>query len=124
MQREGVVMARKVSLADKFATFAETFAPRIVGRYEGHEVRIAKLDGPFQWHGHAHDELFLLIEGKLDVEFRDRTEVMEAGDLLVIAAEEEHRPNARYGECKLLMLDPADSPNTGDHETATQAVEI
>ena len=116
-------MAAKVSLEEKFAGFSETYAPRIVGRYEGHEVRIAKLDGPFQWHCHTHDELFLLVEGTLDVDFRDRTEVMQAGDLLVIPAGEEHRPNARYGEAKLLMLDPTDAPNTGNPETATKAVE-
>ena len=116
-------MPQKVCLADKFAGFSETYAPRIVGRYEGHEVRIAKLDGPFQWHSHTHDELFLLVEGTLDVEFRDRTEVMQAGDLLIIPAGTEHRPNARHGEAQLMMLDPADSPNTGDHATATRAVE-
>ena len=113
----------KVSLAEKFATFSETYAPRIIGRYEGHEIRIARLDGPFQWHSHTHDEMFLLVEGTLDVEFRDRTEVMQPGELLVIRAGEEHRPNARHGEVKLLMLDPVDAPNTGDPETATKAVE-
>lgn len=113
----------KVTLADKFATFSEHWAPRIVGRYEGHEVRIAKLDGEFTWHSHTHDELFLLIAGKLDVEFRDRTEVLDPGDLLVIKAGEEHRPNARYGEAQLMMLDPANAPNTGDTETATKAIE-
>lgn len=116
-------MATTVSLAEKFATFSEHWAPRIVGRYEGHEVRIAKLDGEFTWHSHTHDELFLMIEGRLDVEFRDRTEVLAAGDLLIIPAGEEHRPNARYGEAKLMLLDPADAPNTGDPETATIAVE-
>lgn len=116
-------MPAKVSLAEKFATFSEHWAPRIVGRYEGHEVRIAKLDGDFTWHSHTHDELFLLLDGKLDVEFRDRTETMEQGDLLIIGKGEEHRPVARNGEAKLLMLDPANAPNTGDPETATIAVE-
>lgn len=117
-------MANKVRLTEKFATFSEHWAPRIVGRYEGHEVRIAKLDGEFTWHSHTHDELFLLIEGKIDVEFRDRIEVLEAGDLLIIAQGEEHRPVARYGEAKLLLLDPAEAPNTGDIATATIAVDV
>lgn len=116
-------MQQKIDLAEKFASFSETYAPRIVGRYEGHEVRIARLEGAFVWHSHTHEELFLLIEGKLDVEFRDRIETMLAGDLLIIRAGEEHRPHARYGEAKLLMLDPADAPNTGDPQTATVAVE-
>jgi len=117
-------MASKVSLAEKFATFTEHWAPRIVGRYEGHEVRIARLEGEFTWHSHEHDELFLLIEGRLDVLFRDRTEVMEPGDLLVIAKGEEHLPIARHGEVKILFMDPANAPNSGDPETATIAVDV
>jgi len=116
-------MGSSARLAEKFASFTEHWAPRIVGRYEGHEVRIAKLDGEFTWHSHDHDELFLLIEGRLDVEFRDRTEVLEAGDLLIIAKGEEHRPVAHYGEAKLLLLDPANAPNTGDEKTVTIAVD-
>ena len=117
-------MAKKVVLADKFATFTEHWAPRIVARYEGHEVRIAKLDGEFDWHSHTHDELFLCISGELEVEFRDRTETLLPGDLLLIETGEEHRPAARKGEVQLLMLDPAESPNTGDPDTATVAVDV
>ena len=116
-------MGTRVNLAEKFAGFSETWAPRIVARYEGHEVRIARLDGEFRWHAHDHDELFLCLEGELDVEFRDRTETLGPGDLLLIVKGEEHRPVAGRGEVKLMMLDPAGSPNTGDHETATLAVE-
>ena len=87
-------MGAKVALADKFAGFSETWAPRIVSRYEGHEVRIARLDGEFHWHAHDHDELFLCLEGTLDVEFRDRTETLEPGELLLIEKGAEHRPVA------------------------------
>ena len=116
-------MPGKINLAEKFAGFTEQWAPRIVARYEGHEVRIARLEGDFDWHSHDHDELFVMIEGVLDVEFRDRTETLAAGDLLLIARGEDHRPRAREGEVKLMMMDPAGAPNTGDHATATRAVD-
>ncbi|WP_265587798.1 cupin domain-containing protein [Sphingomicrobium arenosum] len=116
-------MPKAVDLAQKYATFTETWAPRIVGRYEGHEVRIARLDGEFDWHRHDHEELFFVIEGELEVAFRDHVEVMQPGQLLVIPARTDHRPAARHGEVKLMMMDPAGSPNTGDEATATKAVE-
>lgn len=116
-------MAGKVSLAEKLAGFSEHWAPRIVARYEGHEVRLAKLEGEFTWHSHTHDELFLIVSGELDLEFRDRTETLGPGELLVVPAGTEHRPVARKGEVAALLLDPAESPNTGDHATATAAVE-
>lgn len=116
-------MASKVTLSEKFAGFSERGAPRIVARYEGHEVRIAKLEGEFDWHNHTHDELFLCMDGELDIEFRDRTETLNPGDLLLIAAGEEHRPVARKGEVQVLLLDPENAPNTGNEATATRAVE-
>ena len=116
-------MAGKVTLAEKLASFTEHWAPRIVARYEGHEVRVAKLNGEFARHSHDHDELFLILSGKLDIEMRGSTETLGPGELIVIPAGTEHRPVAREGEVAALLLDPAESPNTGDHATATMAVE-
>ena len=70
------------------------------------------------------DELFLILEGKLDMDFRDRTVTLNPGELIVVPKGTEHRPAARHGEVKLLLIDPRDMPNTGDPATATVAVEI
>ena len=118
-------MADKVNLAEKLGSFSDHWAPRIVARYNDHEVRLVKVEGEFIWHNHADtDELFLILEGTLDMEFRDRTVVLEAGELIVVPRGTEHRPVARSGEVKLLLIDPKDMPNTGDAATATKAVEI
>lgn len=118
-------MAQKVTLSDKFALFDEHWAPRLAARYNGNEVRLAKVEGEFHWHQHdGTDELFLVIEGELDMEFRDRTEVMTAGDLIVVPKGTEHRPCARKGEVKLLVMDADGTPNTGDAETAFVPVEV
>ena len=118
-------MAGKVNLAEKFDGFSDTWAPRIVARYNGNEVRLAKLAGEFIWHCHADtDELFLVIEGTLDIELRDSTVTLNPGELFVVPRGTEHRPCARGGEVKALLIDPADLPNTGDPATATRAVEI
>ena len=117
-------MLGKVSLSDAFASFEDRWAPRIVARYEGHEVRIAKLEGGFAWHVHDHDELFLILNGELKIDLRERTETLGPGDLLLIPRGTEHRPVARHGVVEALLLDPAEAPNTGDHATATRAVDI
>lgn len=115
----------KVNLQEKFATFSDHWAPRIVARYNGNEVRLAKLAGEFIWHKHDDtDELFLCVEGVLDLELRDRTVTLNPGELFVMPRGTEHRPIARTPEVKVLFLDPIDMPNTGDHATATKAVEI
>jgi mannose-6-phosphate isomerase-like protein (cupin superfamily) len=115
----------KVNIAEKLSTFADHWAPRIVARYNDNEVRLVKVEGEFIWHEHPDtDELFLVLEGKLDIELRDQTVRLEPGELFVVPKGTEHGPCARYGEVKLLLIDPKDLPNTGDANTATKAVEI
>lgn len=107
-------MTEPLRLADKLARFADHYNPRIVARYNGNEVRVAKLKGPFTWHAHAEtDELFLVLHGRLAIEFRDApTAHLEAGDLLVVPAGTEHRPVADQ-ECHILLMDREGEPNTG-----------
>lgn len=115
----------KVSIEQKLASFNDQWAPKIVARYNDNEVRLVKVEGEFLWHQHDEtDELFLVIDGVLDIEMRDRTVSLSPGELFVVPRGVEHRPFARHGEVKLLLIDPIDLPNTGDARTATQAVEI
>ena len=115
----------KVDLADKFSQFSDHWSPRIVARYNDNEIRLAKAEGDFQWHRHADsDELFLIVKGTLTMEFRDRTETLERGQMIVIPRGTEHRPRALDGEVEMIIIDPKDTANTGNHETATKAVEL
>ncbi len=118
-------MAEKVNIPEQFDSFSDHWAPRIVARYNDHEVRLVKVEGEFVWHSHPEsDELFLILDGVLDMELRERTVRLHPGELFVVPRGTEHRPVAREGEVKILLIDPVDTPNTGDPATATRAVEI
>jgi mannose-6-phosphate isomerase-like protein (cupin superfamily) len=118
-------MADKVNIPEKLAGFSDHWAPRIVAHYNDNEVRLVKVGDECVWHQHAEtDELFLVLDGTLEIELRDCTVTLEAGELFVVPRGTEHRPCARNGEVKLLLIDPKDLPNTGDPATATKAVEI
>jgi quercetin dioxygenase-like cupin family protein len=70
----------------------------LVGLANDHCVRLAVMeDQAFPWHRHpGSDELFIVIEGELTVEFRDRpAAVLKAGDLVAVPANVEHRTIAR-----------------------------
>jgi mannose-6-phosphate isomerase-like protein (cupin superfamily) len=115
----------KVNLAEKLDQFSEHFAPKIIARYNDNEVRLVKAEGELVWHKHDEtDELFLILDGEFDMEFRDRIVTVLPGELLIVPRGVEHRPAARRGEVKLILIDPAGTPNTGDNATATQAVEL
>ncbi len=116
---------RTVNLAEKFALFEEHWAPRIAGRYNDNEIRLAKASGDFQWHKHDDsDELFIVIEGELVMEFRDHLETLGAGEMIIVPRGVEHFPRVPEGEVKMIIIDPKDTANTGDPETAYRATDI
>ena len=102
-----------INLDEKLAAFSDHWNPRIVGRCNGNEVRIAKVEGEFTWHSHADsDELFMVLSGDFGIEFRDGMVRLAPGELIVVPKGVEHRPVAN-GECELLLLDAEGEPNTG-----------
>jgi mannose-6-phosphate isomerase-like protein (cupin superfamily) len=116
------MMKAPANLAEKLATFADRFSPRTVATYNGNDVMVAKLDGPFHWHRHDDtDDFFLVLAGTLDIELRDRTVTLNTGDVFVVPQGVEHRPVAR-GEVHILLIEPTGTPNTGDKTTAAPRI--
>ena len=114
-----------INLAEKLGAFSDHWAPKIVARYNDNEVRLVKTSGEWVWHKHDEtDELFIIVDGEFDMDFRDGTVTVKPGELLIVPRGTEHRPAARRGLVKLLLIDPDGTPNTGDTTTATPAVEL
>lgn len=98
----------KVNIHAKLAAFDDHWAPRTIARCNDSEVRLMKLDGDFAWHRRADaDELLLVIDGRLDIEFQERTVQLRAGELVVVPRGAEHRPRALHGEGSVLLVAPA-----------------
>jgi len=118
-------MLDKVNLSEKLAGFSDHWAPRIVAHYNDNDVMVVRVEGEFVWHSHEDtDDFFLVLDGELDIELRDRTVTLGPGELFVVPRRIEHRPVARRGEVQLLLIEPAGTPNTGDEATAAAKVEI
>lgn len=106
----------KVSLTEKLGALEEHWRPKIVAELNGQEVKIAKLEGEFVWHQHDDaDEMFLVLAGKLRIDFRERSVELGPGELLVVPRGVEHRPVANE-EVELLLFEPAGVLNTGNVE--------
>lgn len=103
-----------VNLADKLGLIAEQWSPRVVAECNDYQLKLAKIEGEFVWHSHPEtDEVFFVVEGELTLEFRDRTAVLRAGELLVVPRNVEHKPRAER-ECRILLIEPRGVVNTGD----------
>jgi len=105
---------QRIRLSEKLAGFSDHWHPRIVGELNGQHVKLAKLQGDFVWHHHEHeDEFFLVLKGRLTIEFRDRAVELEEGDCCIVPHGVEHRPVASE-EASVLLFEPATTLNTGN----------
>jgi mannose-6-phosphate isomerase-like protein (cupin superfamily) len=116
----------KVNLAEKLAAFSEHWQPRIVGALNGQHVKVVKLKGEFVWHHHeSEDEMFLVLKGRLRIEFRDHEVDLEEGEFTIVPRGVEHRPVADE-EAHVLLFEPASTLNTGSvvNERTYKATEL
>lgn len=103
-----------VNLAEKFGLFADHWQPKVVGELNGQQVKLVKLLGEFVWHHHAdEDELFLVVRGRLRMQFRDGEVAVREGEFIVVPRGVEHRPVADE-EAHVVLFEPASTLNTGN----------
>lgn len=108
-----------VNLSEKFALFDDLWSPRIVAQMNDLHLKLVKVQGDFVWHSHGDtDEIFLVLEGELRIDYRDGAVTLRAGELHVVPRGVEHKPFAERG-CRLLLLEPAGTPNRGDEGGGT-----
>ena len=107
--------AEKINLSDKFGKLpAGDYAVRLVAKMNNYDFKIAKFKGDFIWHSHPEtDETFIVLEGTLAMNFRDRKMEVHAGEMIVVPKGVEHKPSSKNGY-KALLIEPEGVPNTGD----------
>jgi len=105
---------KMIDIPAALASFDEPWSPRVVGDVNACQIKLVKLDGAFVWHRHeVEDEAFLVVEGRLRMEFRDGAEELGPGQLIIVPHGVEHRPVA-LPRCSVLLFEPASTLNTGD----------
>ena len=113
------------NLAKSFATFSDTWCPKIAGQINDMHVKLVKLEGEFVWHHHnVEDELFFVHKGKLLMKFRDRDEVVDEGEFIIVPHGVEHCPVALDGVCEVMLFEPATTVNTGNADDARRVTDL
>lgn len=101
------------------------FQPHIAGDINDAQVKIAKFGEMFDWHAHENeDEAFLVLRGRISIDFRDGSVEMGEGEFLVVPKGVEHRPRSLTHEPVVLMFEPATTINTGNAESALTVTEL
>jgi mannose-6-phosphate isomerase-like protein (cupin superfamily) len=107
-------MLKVINIEKGFAMFADTFSPKIIAELNGQQVMLVRCEGDkVPWHTHANeDELFLVVDGELEVHEREGQVVLGAGELCVVRRGTEHRVVPR-GHVRLMLFEPAGIEHTG-----------
>jgi mannose-6-phosphate isomerase-like protein (cupin superfamily) len=109
-----------VNLKEKLALFSETWSPKIVADFNGHDVMVVKVKGEFTWHSHPDtDDFFLVLDGSLTIRLRDGDVHLRKGEMYVVPKGVEHCPVSEEG-AEVLLIEPRGTPNTGDPATAAE----
>lgn len=105
---------QKVNLAEAFASFADTWSPRVGGDINDFQIKLVKLEGEFIWHLHEkEDELFLVVSGRLLMKLRDQDILLDPGEYIIVPKGVEHCPVA-LPACNVILLEPRATLNTGN----------
>lgn len=103
-----------INFREKLAKFSDYFAPKIIAQMNDYDFKLAKFQGDFVWHKHVDtDEVFIVLEGEMAIEFRDSKIILRSGEMIVVPKNVDHKPFARK-ECKILLVEPTGTVNTGE----------
>jgi mannose-6-phosphate isomerase-like protein (cupin superfamily) len=103
-----------INLSEKLSKFDELWSPKIIAQMNDYHFKLAKIQGEFIWHSHPEtDEVFVVIDGSMEIELRDRKVPLQAGEMYVVPRGVQHKPTAQE-ECHILLVEPVGTVNTGD----------
>lgn len=111
-----------INFENKLALFDEQWTPKVIAEMNDYQFKIVKIEGDFVWHDHKDtDETFIVLEGKLRIDFRDGYVKLTKGEMYVVPKGVEHKPFAEQ-EVKMLLIEPRGVLNTG-HEGGDRTAE-
>ncbi|MFH2107745.1 MAG: cupin domain-containing protein [Chrysiogenia bacterium] len=108
-----VIKVNPINFAEKLARFSEHWSPRVIAEMNDYQFKLVKFQGEFVWHDHQEtDEVFIVLQGEMEVGFRERTVPVRAGEMLVVPRGTEHITRAAR-ECQAMVIEPRGVVNTG-----------
>ena len=109
-----ILTYQAINFNDKLRRFSERWSPRIIGQLNDYHFKLVKIQDEFVWHSHAAtDEVFIVLDGSMEIHFRDGIVTLNSGEMYIVPKGVEHKPYA-VQECSILLIEPAGTINTGD----------
>ena len=107
-------MNNPINFLEKFSKFEDHWSPKVIAEMNDYQFKLVKIKGEFVTHNHEDtDEVFIVIEGLMKIHYEDRVIELKSGEMVVVKKGEKHRPYAEE-ECKIMLVEPIGTLNTGD----------
>ena len=111
----------KINFQDKLAKYSEHWTPKVNAEMNDYQFKLVKIQGEFVWHNHSDtDEVFIVIEGSMKIEFDEETVELNEGEMYVVPKGVQHKPYAE-NECKVMLVEPKGVVNTGESDSELTA---
>ena len=105
---------KKINFKDKFKKFSDQWSPKVIAELNDYQFKLVKIQNDFVWHKHNDtDEVFIVLEGKMSIEFKNETITLEEGEMIVVPKGTKHKPFAN-DEASIMLVEPKGVLNTGD----------
>ena len=111
----------KINLSEKLSKFSDHWSPKVIAEMNDYQFKLVKIKDDFVWHKHDDtDEVFIVLEGMIYIEFEDETIEINEGEMIVVPRGTKHKPYANE-EAKIMLVEPVGVVNTGDNENELTA---
>ena len=112
---------KPINFKEKLSLFSEQWSPKVIAEMKDYQFKVVKLQGDFVWHDHKDtDETFIVLAGRLRIDFRDGYVELCEGEMYVVPKGVEHKPYAKE-EAQVLLIEPRGVVNTGDENDGKTA---
>ncbi len=106
---------KKINVFEETMNIKDKWKNFVVSNLNDHVVRLSVLQKDFHWHSHdISDEMFYVIEGKLLIDFEDRTEELLTGEMITVPKGVKHRTRSE-DRTLLLCFEHAHNDVKGDN---------
>ena len=107
---------KKINFSSKFSKFNDRWTPKVIAEMNDYQFKLVKIKDDFIWHKHDDtDEVFIVLDGSIFIEFEDETIQIDEGEMIVVPKGVKHKPYATK-EAKIMLVEPSGVVNTGDKE--------
>ncbi|MCX7746625.1 MAG: cupin domain-containing protein [Clostridia bacterium] len=110
-----------INLKQKASLVKDLHQYKLIAQMNNYNFTLIKAKRVMGWHSHPEtDEVFIVVEGKMKIELRDKMLELAEGEMVVIPKGIEHRPVCEEEVC-CLLIEPSGTLNTDNTGGAIQS---